>query len=228
MEIREMTTDALIERRSAIVSELDAEGADLDALEIEARAINAELEERKNAEARKATIREQAAAGGKVVKTFEMREEKKMDLAEIRKSEEYAKAYATYVRGGMKDDAECRALLSTNAPTGGYVPVPTYLENEIKTAWEENQLMNLVKHSNFKGNVRIGFEVSATGATVHVEGSEAPTEEVVTLGTVELKAEMVKKWITVSDEAIKGTTVDTMGYLFKEIAHKMLKKQKQS
>ena len=163
---------------------------------------------------------------GKLVRTAQ-KEENKMPktINEIRKSPEYAKAYLRGLQTG--DYKEARALLSTNT-TGegltGYVPVPEFLETEIKTAWEEHKLISLVKHSNFKGNVKIGFELSATGATVHVEGTDAPTEEVITLGTVEIKAENIKKWITVSDEALEGTTVDTMGYLFKEIAHKIAEK----
>ena len=49
--MNEMTTEALLERRTAIASEIETEGADLDALEAEAKAINSELENRKNAEA---------------------------------------------------------------------------------------------------------------------------------------------------------------------------------
>lgn len=84
--------------------------------------------------------------------------------------------------------------------------------------------MSLVKHSYFKGGVKVGFELSATGAVVHVEGTAAPDEEEITIGVVEITNESVKKWITVSDEAIEGTTVDTMGYLYQEIAHKIVEK----
>lgn len=152
------------------------------------------------------------------------KEEKPMTELEVRKSPEYAKAFLR----GMKinDYAECRALLSTNGTSEtlsltGYVPVPEFLETEIKTAWEDAKLLSLVKHTTFKGNVKVGFELSATGAKVHAEGDSAPDEEVITLGVVEIKAESLKKWITVSDEALEGTTVDTMGYLYKEIAQKI-------
>ena len=40
MEIREMTIEQIEERKSAIVAELDAEGADLNALEEEMRSLN--------------------------------------------------------------------------------------------------------------------------------------------------------------------------------------------
>lgn len=84
--------------------------------------------------------------------------------------------------------------------------------------------MSLVKRSAYPGNVKVGFELSATGAVVHVEGTAAPDEEVLTIGTVELKAESIKKWITVSDEAIDNTTVDTVGYIYAEIAQRIVEK----
>lgn len=47
MEIKEMTIEELEARKAEIATEVDAEGADLDALEGEIRSINAELESRK-------------------------------------------------------------------------------------------------------------------------------------------------------------------------------------
>ena len=58
MELKEMTIEALEERKSAIVAELDVEGADLDALEEEMRSIVAEMEARKQAEAQKNVLAE--------------------------------------------------------------------------------------------------------------------------------------------------------------------------
>ena len=69
MELKDMTIDALEERKSAIVSELENDGADLDSLESEMRSINEELETRKAEEAKKAEIRSMVARGaGEVVK----------------------------------------------------------------------------------------------------------------------------------------------------------------
>lgn len=227
MEFTEKTAAELKARQAEIRSALDAEDADLDALEAEARAIKDELEKREAEEAKKVEVREMLAAGKAPTETIEKQEKKEMErtLEEIRSSKEYAQAYLNMVK--TRDDSEVRALLTTNT-TGsgltGYVPVPTELESEIKTAWEEHQLLGLVKHSYFKGNVKVGFELTAGGATVHVEGTDAPNEEVVTLGAVELKAEMIKKWIRVSDEALEGTTVDTAAYLYKEIAARIVEK----
>lgn len=146
-------------------------------------------------------------------------------IDEVRSGNDYAVAYIRDMKNG--NDKECRALLTTNT-TGdgltGYVPVPTLLEDEIKTAWEQHQIMGLLKHSYFKGNTKVGFELSATGANVHIEGTSAPSEEVITLGTVELKAENIKKWIRVSDEALEGTNVKVAEYIYKELAHRIVEK----
>ena len=61
MEFKEMTVEQLEERKSAIVAELDNEGADLDALEAEVRAIKEELETRAKEEAQKVEIRKTVA-----------------------------------------------------------------------------------------------------------------------------------------------------------------------
>ena len=226
MNFKEMSAEELMARQAEIRSLVDAEDADLDALETEAREIREELETRQNEASRKEEIRKMVAEG-KAPETKEIEkheEERKVpNLKEIRSSQEYAAAYLNMIKNN--DDAECRALLTADATAAtGYVPVPTALENEIRTAWEQHTIMGLVTKSNFKGHVKIGFELSATGANIHLEGDNAPNEETVTLGTVEIKNEMIKKWISVSDEALEGTTVDTMGYIFKEIAHKITEK----
>lgn len=223
MEIKDMTFEQTEERLSQITEEMKNEGADLEALKAEVDAIEARRAELTAIAEKRNALAAQIANGqaqATVTKTFEQ-EERTMGLKEIRASQEYAQAFLNMIKNN--DDTEVRALLSDNV-TGGQIPVPTMLETEIKNAWEEHQLMGLVKHSYFKGNVKVGFELSATGAVVHVEGTAAPDEEVLTLGTVELKAENVKKWITVSDEAIEGTTVDTVGYLYKELAQRIVEK----
>ena len=53
MELKDMTVEQLEERKAAIAVELDAEGADLDALETEVRSIKDELESRAAEEAQK-------------------------------------------------------------------------------------------------------------------------------------------------------------------------------
>lgn len=217
-----MTLKDIETRLAAISEEIQREGADVEALSKEAK----ELMEKRNAmiEEAKETRAAQRQKTLDMVANMPKKEEAapaKTDNEEIRSSREYAQAYLDMIKSGS-DDTQCRALLTTQV--SGSVPVPTFLETEVKTAWEENVLMQFVGKSYFKGNVKIGFELSATGASVHVEGQNEPDEEQVVLGTVEITNASIKKWITVSDEAISGTTVDTVGYLYREIAKRIVEK----
>ena len=54
--MNDMTVEALLERRAQIASEIETEGADLDALEAEAKSINEELERRKAEEAQRKEV----------------------------------------------------------------------------------------------------------------------------------------------------------------------------
>ena len=222
MNLSEMTAEELIERRSQIAAELDAPEADLDALEAEVRSINEELETRKAAETKRNEIRKAVATGdGEKIKSFESEEKKPMTENEIRSSKEYINAFANYIKTG-KDD-ECRALLSTNV-AGGYVPVPTVIEGRIRTAWERSGLMELVRKTYIRGNLKIGFELSASDAVVHTEGSSAPSEETLTFGIVELKPESIKKWIKISDEAMDMGGEEFLFYIYDELTAKIAKK----
>lgn len=226
-----MNLNEIETRLSAIKEEIMVEGADVEALSKETEELmeqrTALIEEAKEIRAaqRQKTldmVANMKVQGDAPVET----EERKMNNEEVRSSKEYAKAYLDMIKGVTADDTECRALLTTNV--SGSVPIPTFLESEIKTAWEENVLMNLVGKSYFKGNVKIGFEYSASGAVVHTEGQNAPDQETVVIGTVEIANASIKKWITVSDEAISGTTVDTVGYLYREIAKKIVEKAEET
>lgn len=194
MEIKDMTVEELMERRTAIASEIDSPEADLDALEAEARSINEELETRKQAETKRNEIRNAVAHGeGEVTDKIETEERKEMTLDEVRASKEYVEAFANYIKTGRDD--ECRAVLLSQNVAGGQVPVPTVIEGRIRTAWERNGLMDLVRKTYVRGNLKIGFELSATDAVVHTEGSAAPTDETLTFGVIEMKPESIKKWI---------------------------------
>lgn len=223
MNYNEMSVEELMERRAAIATEIDAPEADLDALEAEARSINEELETRKTAETKRNEIRTAVANGeGETKETFESEERKEMTLDEIRSSKEYIEAFANYIKTG-KDD-ECRAVLKTENVSGGQVPVPTVIEGRIRTAWERSGLMELVRKTYIRGNVRIGFELSASDAVVHTEGSSAPSDETLTFGVVELKPESIKKWIKISDEAMDMGGEEFLYYIYDEITHKIAKK----
>ena len=222
MEMKEMTIEQIEERKTAIVAELDNEGADLDALEEEMRSLNAEVEARKAVEAQKAEIRSAIATGevGEVVKTIVEEKREMKTNEEIRASKEYIDAFAQYLVN--ENDSECRSLLTTQV--SGSVPVPTIVDEIIRTAWEKDDILSRVKKTNIKGNLKVAFELSADGAYVHTEGTTAPTEESLTLGVVEMIPRNIKKWIRVSDEAIAMGGETLVRYIYDELTHQIVKK----
>ena len=222
MNFNEFETEALMERRAALAEEIEKDGADLDVIEEEVRAINAELEQRKAAEAQKKALREQVAQGaGETRDKTEEKENKEMTLEEIRSSKEYVDAFAKYIKTG--DDKECRALLTTNVQSG-VLPVPTIIEGRIRTAWQKNGIMELVSKTYIKGNLQIGFELSADPAYVHVEGATANTEEALTFGVVTMTPQSIKKWITISDEALDMGGEEFLYYVYDELTYQIAKK----
>lgn len=222
MELKEMSIEQLEERKAAIVAELDAPEADLDALESEVRGINEEIESRRAAEAKRVEIRSAVAQGqGEVIETVKVEERKEMNLEEIRSSKEYIDAFANYIK--TNDDKECRALLLTEN-VSGQVPVPSIIEGRIRTAWEKLGLMNLVRKTYVRGNLRVGFELSATGAVVHTEGTTAPDDETLTIGVVEMIPQSIKKWIKISDEAMDMGGEEFLYYIYDELTYQIAKK----
>ena len=146
-----------------------------------------------------------------------------MTELEIRNSPEYIEAYANYIKTGK--DEEVRSLLTTNATAAtGYVPVPTLVDDIVRHAWENENILSRIRKTNFVGNVKVAFELSADGAYLHAEGSTAPTEESLTLGIVELKPVNIKKWITISDEMMEATGEGFLRYVYEELAYQVMKK----
>lgn len=222
-EIMTLDMEALEARTTEIKSliETNEEGTDFEALSLELDSIK----ERKailTEEQRKADIQTVIEMDDESKTTIEIpQEERKMaDIKEIRNSKEYMDAFANYVKTG--DDSECRALL-TELVSGGSVPVPSIVDEYISTAWNNNDILQLVSKSYIPGIVRIGFELSASGAVVHVEGSAAPAEETLSIGIVELKPESYKKWISISDEAIDLKGEAFIRYIYDELAQQIAK-----
>lgn len=220
MEIKNMTIEELEARKAAIATECDAEGADAQALLEEIRAINAELESRKNTAAAQEEIRKAVANGAGEIKK-ESKEERKMENIEIRNSAAYIDAFANYIKTGK--DAECRSLLTENAASGT-VPIPELVEEIVRTAWEKDDITRFVKKSYVKGNLKVGFEISSTGATVHAEGGEGVSEEELVLGVVNLIPANIKKWISISDEAMDLRGEAFLRYIYDELAYRIAHK----
>jgi len=223
MKFDEMTVEQL-EARQAEIAGMETEGAEteeLDRRSEELEAIKAELEARKAAAQAEEEARK-AVENGAGETREEHKEEKRMELSEIRNTPEYLEAYANYIRSG--NDNECRTVLLTkNAPASGQLPVPDMVEATIKTAWEKNEFLNKVRKTYFRGNVRVPFELSATGAWKHVEGTTGLTEEEITIGIVQLIPANIKKLVRVTDECIAMGGEEFIAYIYNEVTYQILK-----
>ena len=222
MEFTNMTVEELEARLAQLPDEIEKDDADLDALDAEFKGITAELDARKAAAAKKAELRAAVATGaGAVITEIPKEERKTMTNAEVRSSHEYNVAYANYIKTG--NDAECRALLTENV--SGTVPVASYVEGRVRTAWERDGITSRVRKTFLKGNVKIGYEISATGAIVHTEAANsAVTEEQLVLGIVTLVPQSIKKWISISDEVYDLAGEEFLDYIYDELTYRIAKK----
>ena len=213
-ELEKRSAEIAEETKEANAEQLEELNTELDNIEQRKNALKIEVEEtRKKAE-------EVANGNGEVI---EERKEEKMTIKEVRNSKEYIDAYAKYVKTGK--DAECRSLLTTNADAEAeypVVPVPEFVENRIREAWENDKVFSRVSKTFVAGNLKVGFEASSTGAAVHEEGGDDIDEETLLLGVVDLVPKMLKKWITVSDEVLALGSADFLAYIYDEIAYKII------
>ena len=225
-EIKSMNLDEVEARKAELGEEL-AEASNERLAEI-----SAELDELEARKAELADMAEKRAAlearvmtEGTKVETFEELEtieERKEDkpMIEVRNTPEYIEAFARYIKN--EDPTECRALLSENG--SGVVPVPSVVEERVRTAWEKDGIMSRVRKTYIRGNLKVGFELSATGAVVHTEGAAAPSEETLVIGVVSLVPASIKKWITISDEVMDLTGEAFLDYIYDEVTYQIAHK----
>lgn len=207
-----------IEKRLAELADIVEKAESTEAIDKAVEERTALLEEKAQIEAleqRKAQAREiqNGAAGIKL--------EAPLANPEIRNSREYIDAYAEYLKTGK--DAECRALLTTNAPEGT-IAVPDFVYDIIKTSWDKNEIMSKVKKVSVKGNLKVQFEISGTDAQIHDEGSGAVSEEELTEGIVTMVPANIKKWISFSDEVMSMRGEAFLRYIYSELAYRITKK----
>lgn len=218
MEIREMDLEQVETRLAEVKDLLNVDGADLESLETEIRGLKERKAEIKaDIETRKKEV-EEVVTSGVEVRTFT--EERKTDM-EIRNTKEYMDAFADYIK--TNDDRNCRALLTENA-AAGTVPVPELVYDIVKTAWEKEGIMALVRKSYLKGNLKVGFEISSDGAVIHTEGGNAIDPENLVLGVVNLVPQSIKKVIQISDEVYDMRGEDFLRYIYDELTYQIAKK----
>lgn len=221
-EIMNLDMEALEERSKAIAEE--TREADIEKLE----ELNMELdniEQRKNeikatAEETREAMLEVLEGAGETIEEEVKEERKTMTNVEIRKSPEYLDAWVENLKG--RASAEQRALLTENV-SDGTVAVPVYVDDTIHTAWENNEILRRVRKSYYPGNLKVGYEASASAAAFHTEGGDEVDEEELVLGIVEMIPNMVKKWISVSDEALDMRGEAFVDYVVDEVTDKIIK-----
>ena len=186
-EIMVLDAEQIDARSAELASEIEVAETNeaMDAIQAEMEAI----EERKaviklEVEQRKADMAAVIQGHGDVVE--EVKDERKVNTMEMRNTPEYINAYAEYIKSG--NDMECRKLTSENdtTPNGtGTVAVPEFVYDIVKTAWEREGIMSLVRKSYLRGNLKVQFEISGDAAAIHAEGGAAVSEENLVLGIVE-------------------------------------------
>ena len=224
MDYKTMSIEELELRMTEIANSLDDEDANLDELESEAKEIKEELEERRTAETKKAEIRTKIAQGeGTVIKS--LNEENKEMNKEVRGTKEYKEAYGEYIKKNYdlnKLSAEQRAVLTVNAEEDGMIEVPINVQEKINTAWERDEIMSRIVKTFFKGNLKIGYEKSATPAVVHKEGSGKVTPEELVIEYLTLVPEYIKKLVEVSHEVLANNSA-MVDYLYDELEYQIIK-----
>lgn len=222
-EIKDMTIEEVEVRTSEIQVEVDsADETRLAELKTELDALEERKAELKKIASEAKETREMVAEGSVDVEETKtvIKEDKVMTNSEVVKSREYRDAFANYIRTG--DDKECRALLTENV--SGDVPVASIVYDIVKNAWEKEGIVARVRKTYIKGNLRVGFEISADGAFIHTEGetvSSSAAENLV-LGTVNIVASNIKKFIYISDEVIDST--EFLTYVYDELTYQIAKK----
>ena len=225
-EIMVLDAEQIDARSAELASEIEVAETNeaMDAIQAEMEAI----EERKaviklEVEQRKADMAAVIQGHGDVVE--EVKDERKVNTMEMRNTPEYINAYAEYIKSG--NDMECRKLTSENdtTPNGtGTVAVPEFVYDIVKTAWEREGIMSLVRKSYLRGNLKVQFEISGGEASIHAEGDTAVSEEALVLGIVELVPQSIKKWISISDEVYDLRGEEFLRYIYDELTYRIAKK----
>lgn len=219
--ISNMNAQQVEEQRAALTAEIDnAEETRLDEI---TQAMEA-LEQRSKVlqlEARRKAAREVAEGAGTLLGAGKPEDPEARSLGTVLKSSEYEDAYVHYLKTG--DATEARALL-TDLVEGGTIPIPTYVADRINVSWDHSVLARRVRRVVSDGQMKFPFELSATDAAIHTEGAAAPAEETLTLGEVLITPQTIKKWITISDEALRLKSRAFLDYIYDEIENKIMLK----
>lgn len=225
-EIMMLDAEQIDARSAELASEIEKAETNeaMDAIQSEMEAIEERRAQiRLEVEQRRADMAAVIKGQGDVIE--EVKDERKVTTMEVRNTPEYINAYAEYIKSG--NDMECRKLTTTNdtTPNGtGTVAVPDFVYDIVKTAWEREGIMSLVRKSYLRGNLKVQFEISGDAAVIHTEGATAVSEENLVLGIVTLVPQSIKKWISISDEVYDLRGEEFLRYIYDELTYRIAKK----
>ena len=216
MDIKALSSEELLERRTAIGTELDNPEADLDALEAEVRAINEELETRKTIEAKKTEVRKAIAKGEKPVeKIKEFKEKTKMEERTFAPDTvEYRDAYMKNLQGKPMSMEERTAL------SGASYVIPTETLNKIYGKLEENQLIKEIDALHVPGYVSVPKATTVNDAN-WIAMASASTDSSDAMGTVSLTAKKLIKTIEITADIQAMAIPAFQTWLVNKLAAKM-------
>lgn len=205
----------IAERRAAILEEMKADGADLNALEAEIDALeNRESELNAAAEKREAMLNKlkSAPVKGAVV------EEKKMD--EVRTfgvdTVEYRDAYLKNLMGKTLSAEERTALTSAAAV------IPTETVNKIYGLLEENPLIAHLNALHIPGYVQIPVATAVNDASWLAVGTES-TDSADVVGSISLAAKKLIKTLEITADIQNMAIPAFQTWLTERLAGKMAK-----
>ena len=193
MNIKEMTHADIEARKAQIAIEMDNEGADIDALTEEVRAMNARDEELGSAAHKAEELRKAVSGGaGTVTRSFAHKAEERSFGVD---SKEYRNAWMKNMQGKELNDAEKRAFVVSGSP------VPTMTVNRIMDVVRQHAWL-LERSSVIYANSKITYYIEQTtnAAEAHVENASiSPKAD--TLIKIDLTPAEICKMIQVSDSA---------------------------
>ena len=219
MEIKDMQMEDIEARLAEITKEIDGEGADIEALNAEVdQLVERQSAIKQAAEEKRSLLEKVASMDVTPIDSVEERETK-MEI-EYRNTPEYIEKYAEWFKD--QDNAEKRAALLTEN-VDGTIAVPDLVYDEIKTAWDDDEILRDIPRLSVKGNLKVNFEISASGAVKHTEGSGAVDEQTLTEGIVTMVPAYFKKWKSFSDEVLSMRGEAFLRYIYRELAHHIMK-----
>lgn len=229
MEIREMTAEQLETRKTEIAGLIDNDGADLDALESEVRAINTELEARKATETKRAEIRAAVSAGaGVVLKSFEKKGENNMEKRNYTaESAEYRSGFLKELLGKELTAEERSAvdfvMTTTDSTYGSGAVLPrTMIDRIWDNITEKHCIMGDITMYRTGTILEVAKRTAITqgDAAVVAEGA-ANDDEINTFVKVTLSGKDFSKHIDISYAMAKMSLDAFEDYLVNEISDRL-------